>query len=198
MELFWHGKHAFTAVSDGVTCALNPLKGTGIPKASFAVTTEDDQTMYDPKVLEQASYTVNWPGEYEVQGHLIVGVELPDVMDGAIHTMMAVTTIDHVSIAHLGSLTLVPESKLLEKLGTIDVLVLPLNPALKLESYLSIIDTISPNIVVPVTDDASSDLMTQFLKHFGASQLEAQKSLKMSHPETTPDTPDIVLLLPKN
>lgn len=197
MELLWHGQHACTVQSDGVICALNPLKGTNIPKANFVVVTEDDSTMYDAKILETSSYTVNWPGEYEVQGHLIVGVELPDTMDGAIHTMMGITTIDHVSVAHVGVLSSVPEAKTLGKLGTVHVLLLPLTNALKLESFLGIIDTISPSIVVPMADESASELLAQFLKHFGKTDVEPQKSLKLSRPDTTPEFPEIVLLSSK-
>lgn len=197
MELFWHGQHACTLHSDGVICALNPLKGTGIPKASFVVVTEDDDTLYDAALLKSSSYTVNWPGEYEVQGHLIVGVEVPDTMDGAIHTMMGVTTIDHVTVAHVGVVTQVPEAKALEKLGTVHVLLLPLTNALKLENFLSMIDTISPSIVVPMAEEGAADLLAQFLKHFGKADLEPQKSLKLSKPDSTPEFPDIVLLSSK-
>lgn len=198
MELTWLGKQACALSSDGITCLIDPAKKLSFPaKAAFTVLTDSDKSLYDPKALE-SGYCVDWPGEYEVQEHLVVGVEVPDVADGAVHTMMAVTTKDHVSVAFMGMLPHVPEAKLLEKLGTVHVLVLPLSPALKVEELTGIIDTISPNVVIPLYEENQEEMLTAFLKHFAQGEKEALPSFKMSRPEQTPETPDILLLSPKS
>lgn len=196
MELTWLGKQAFSLSSDGITCLIDPAKGLSFPSAQFAVITDSDKSLYDTKTLEKVSYVVDWPGEYEVQGHLIEGIEIQDVGDGAVHTMMSITTIDHVTVAHLGMLESVPESSRLEKLGTVHVLILPLSEKLKLEQLTGIIDTISPGVVIPaITEDQD---ISAFLKHYGKTDLEPLNSFKMARPEQIPETPDIVLLTNKN
>lgn len=198
MELTWLGLQACSLTSDGVTCLIDPAKKIPLPsKASFSVLTDSDRDLYDARALE-AGYCVDWPGEFEVQEHLIVGVEVPDISDGAIHTMMAVTTKDHVTVAFPGLLPHLPEAKLLEKLGTVHVLVLPLSRDLKIEELASLVDTISPNIVVPLYEEDQDAHLQAFLKHYSQGSKEAETTLKMKKPETSPDTPDIVLLDPKN
>lgn len=198
MELTWLGKQAFSLTSDGVTCLIDPAKGLTFPNAAFAVLTDSDKDLYDTKVLEKLGYTVDWPGEYEVQGHLVEGIEIQDVGDGAVHTMMSITTIDHVTVAHVGMLQNVPDSSRLEKLGTVHVLILPFSKELKFEQIMNIIDVVSPGVVIPVYEDAQAELLAAFLKQFGKSEQEPVNSFKMTRPEQIPETPEIVLLAPKN
>lgn len=197
MELTWLGKQAFSISSGGVTCLIDPAKSLTFPNAAFAVLTDSDHTLYDEKTLAKMSYTVDWPGEYEVQEHLIVGIEVPDVADGAVHTMMGVTTKDHVTVAHVGMLPVVPDSSRLEKLGTVHVLLLPLSKDLKLDQLIHIVDVVSPAIVIPIFTDGQEALLASFLKHYAQGEKEALASFKMTKPEQIPETPDIVLLAPK-
>jgi len=198
MELTWLGKQGCSITSDGITCVVDPAKKLPLPsKLSFSVLTESDTSMYDPKALE-AGYVVDWPGEYEVQDHLVEGIEIPDVADGAVHTMVSITTKDQITLAFPGTLPRVPEAKLMEKLGMVHVLVLPLSSALKAEQIISIVDVISPAVVIPLYDASQEATLAAFLKHYAQGDKEPQTSFKMSRPDTIPETPDIILLSPKS
>lgn len=196
MELTWLGKQAFSLASDGVTGLINPEKGISAAKNDFVVLTDSDKTLYNPVLLKNTGYTVDWPGEYEVQKNLVVGVELPDNTEGAIHTMMSITSVDRITVAHLGMLTIMPDSKKLEKLGTVHILILPLS-GLTIDQHISIIDIISPAVVVPIDLDGREKTFEALLKHYGKLDRETQNSIKMPKPESIPETPVITLLAAK-
>lgn len=146
---------------------------------------------------------VKGPGEYEISSVLIIGLTAyHDAVKGQSRGKNTVylMEIDGVTICHLGDIGHVIDDKLLEEIGKIDILMLPvggvtsITPAMAAET----IRKMEPKIVLPMhykTPATSRELepVESFLKEMGQSTIEPKPKLNINK-NNLPLTMQVVIL----
>jgi L-ascorbate metabolism protein UlaG (beta-lactamase superfamily) len=146
---------------------------------------------------------VRGPGEYEISGVLIIGLTAyHDSVKGqsrgknTIYLMEA----DGVTICHLGDIGHVLDDKLIEDMGKVDILMLPvggmntITPAMAAET----IRKAEPKVVIPMhyqTPASKRELepLESFLKDMGQSAIEPKPKLNINK-NNLPLTMQVVVL----
>lgn len=132
-----------------------------------------------PTEIKGKPFLIEGPGEYETKGIFIQGIKEKEAL---IYLIEA----EEVRLCHLNSFSqqeLRPE--FLEKLGNIDILLVPVGGALGPEGAANIISQIEPKIVIPMefkTANVKSKLgkLEDFLKVVGVEKPETFDKLKIS------------------
>ena len=183
MEITWLKEGSFILKDSKNSIIINPtndIKAKG--PFTTAVLLTSDHNEYASDILKSDSTKItDWPGEYEIGGNLIQGVEIPDTNDGAIHTAFSVTSLEKITFAFLGEKMQGLSSSMLEDLGNIDVLIIPITET-ETRTYKNIhavIDDIGPSYVIPAYY-SSDDEYEKFAKNIGISPQEKKKSIKFT------------------
>lgn len=150
----------------------------------------------DPKHIKS-------PGEYEIGGTFITGVSVfHDNQKGDLRGKNTVYVIemDDITLCHLGDLGHALGPQLVEELGDIDVLFLPVGEVstVPVEMAAEIVRQLAPPIVIPMhykTERLTLELspVDRFLDKMRARELEARPSLSVTS-STLPGSTQIVLL----
>src|SRR3989344_6380055 len=116
MTISWYGEACFLLEAGGIRILIEPpSKESGLIaprlKSDILISTR-------PLDNESEAFTIDSPGEYEVKGINILGVD-----DGA-NTIYSIE-IDEIKIAHLGFLNKELGNEKLEILGESDVILVP-------------------------------------------------------------------------
>jgi L-ascorbate metabolism protein UlaG (beta-lactamase superfamily) len=109
------------------------------------------RTTVNPEDFVSSSDTVSFAGEYEIKGVEIEGVEVDaESTPKLIKTAYKITWED-ITIGVLGSISNTPETKVLEKLGEPDVLILPVEEDhfLEPEAAGTVTRQFEPSVVIP-------------------------------------------------
>ncbi len=183
MEITWLKEGSFILKDNKNSIIINPITGTKA-KGPFttAVLLTSDHNEYATDIITSAGTKItDWPGEYEIGGCLIQGVEIPDTNDGTIHTAFSITSPEKITFAFLGSNMHGLSSSALEDLGNIDVLIIPIteNEQRTFKNIHAVIDDIGPSYVIPAYYSSDEDFLS-FAKNIGISPQEKKKSIKFT------------------
>jgi L-ascorbate metabolism protein UlaG (beta-lactamase superfamily) len=212
MEITWYGLSCFRLTQRGlatvVTDPYDSSVGLTSPKlkADIVTISHDSPGHSSLKALKGKYRAIASPGEYEIGGVFITGIELDggkrasDEQEGARRNILYVFEYDDLTIAHLGDLSKVPSQSQIENLGTVDVALVPvgggeaLNPAQAAET----ISLIEPSMVVPMHHKTGKEKLelgpvAPFLSEMGISNAEAKPSLKVSKSSMSDETQVVVL-----
>jgi len=144
------------------------------------------------------SHTLTGPGEYEIGGVFITGVQTNGAKKKSqeeLRNTLYVFDYEGITVAHLGDLQRVPSQTEIEALGNVHVALVPvgggggLSPAMAVE----VISLLEPGIVIPMhygTPASKIKLapVSKFLKEMGLGDITPQPTLKVgsgSVPEET-------------
>jgi L-ascorbate metabolism protein UlaG (beta-lactamase superfamily) len=144
----------------------------------------------------EAPFVVDGPGEYEVSGLFIIGVQAPSA-GGEAATLYTVTD-GEVTACHVGRIASLPAQPLLEQLGPVDVLIVPLGEtALSAASAAELVGLMEPALVVPLDDAETSggEHVARFVKEMAADDVELLTLLRVL-PNRLPDETEVRLLAP--
>lgn len=161
MEITWLGQSCFRIQGKETTIVIDPYDpklGLKLPKklsADLLLVTHDH---YDHNYIKGVSgnpYIINTPGEYEVEGVLVTGIELfHDKKQGADRgkTTAFIVELDGITICHLGDVGQDLSDSEVEKLGDIDILMIPTGGVytINAEEAAKIIGEIEPKITIPM------------------------------------------------
>jgi L-ascorbate metabolism protein UlaG (beta-lactamase superfamily) len=208
MEITWFGLSCFRLAERGfATVVTDPFDaretgyGPSKLKANIVTISHDGPGYNYLGMVDGAPYVVKGPGEYEVGGVFITGIQLggqkrpEDISNTAF-----VFDYDSLTVAHLGDLNRTPTQGEIEAMGTVNIALVPigsdhgLNPAHAAE----VISMLEPNLVIPMhyaTSDnpLSLDSLSKFLKEMGITEIETQASLKISASSLPEETRVVVL-----
>jgi len=157
--------------------------------------------------VEGSPYVVNGPGEYEIQGVVVMGfATYHDGQGGAKRGSNTIyrIEIDGVSIAHLGDLGHTLNSDQVDALDGVDILLIPVGGIYTVDAgqAASIVKEIDPKIVIPMhygrsslNQDVFGELapVSTFLKEMGKEEVQPQPKLVISH-DTLPSELQLVVL----
>jgi L-ascorbate metabolism protein UlaG (beta-lactamase superfamily) len=149
------------------------------------------------------SHVITGPGEYEIGGVFITGVQTNGVTR---HTpgepLNTLYTLDFggLTVAHLGDLRRVPSQAEIEALGNVHVALVPVGGGGGLSSAkaVEVISVLEPGIVIPMHYSLPGSALklsplSKFLKEMGVASAEPQPSLKLSISSVPEDTRVVVL-----
>ncbi len=161
MDITFLGHSAFKIKGKNATVVTDPYdsKALGIkfPKTSADIITVSHDH-YDHNSVDQISdvrRVIKGPGEYEILGVSMIGyASFHDDKEGAERgkNTIFVYEMDNMRIAHLGDLGHTLSDKIVEEIGTIDILMIPVGGfyTIDTEKALEVFRAIEPSIVIPM------------------------------------------------
>ncbi len=179
MDMTWLGHACFRMRGrEGIvlTDPPDPKSGHAIPRTEAGLVTMSHEHEGHASLRSVAGEPVvlRGPGEYEVHEVLVTGVgTFHDDEKGALRGRNTVFTIrlDDLVICHLGDLGHALPASDLEKLGDVDIALVPISgPDINLSAALAaeIVHQLEPKVVVPMSydpDDKKKDTPFQRLLH---------------------------------
>jgi L-ascorbate metabolism protein UlaG (beta-lactamase superfamily) len=210
MEISWYGHSCFrfsernmasvvTDPYDSSTIGYNPLK----LKADIVTISHDAAGHNFTDAVKGVSHTLTGPGEYEVGGVFITGVQTDGHggdNNGQPRNTLYVFDYDGLTVAHLGDLKQVPSQSEVEALGSVNVVLIPVGGGggLNAAKAAEAVSLLEPNIVVPMhfslpESKLPLDSLEKFLKEMGLSSVERQPSLKLNRTGLPDETHVMVL-----
>jgi L-ascorbate metabolism protein UlaG (beta-lactamase superfamily) len=209
MEITWYGHSCFrltersmaTVVTDPFDYAsigYDPLK----LKADIVTVSHDASGHNNAKAVKGASHVITGPGEFEIGGVFITGVQTngQSKKDDELRNTLYVFDYDGITVAHLGDLRRVPSQAEVEDMGAVNVALVPVGGGggLNAAKAAEVISLLEPNIVIPMhyaTKDAKLklDSLDKFLKEMGLSASQPEASLKVTRTGLPEETRVVVL-----
>lgn len=210
MEITWYGLSCFRLTERGMasvvtdpydykTAGYEPLK----LKADIVTISHDAPGHNHAAAVKGKSHVLTGPGEYEIGGVFITGVQTNGQTRRAVDEVrntLYVFDYDGINVAHLGDLSRVPSQSEIEALGNVHVALVPvgggasLNPAKAVE----VISLLEPGIVIPMHYQIAGTTiklgpLSKFLKEMGVATAEPQASLKITANSVPEETRVVVL-----
>ncbi len=207
MEITWYGHSCFRLTERGMaTVVVDPYDSKAIGysalklKADIVTVSHDAPGHSFSDAVKGTSHVITGPGEFEIGGVFITGVQTDGTGAGKkakeqVRNTLYVFDYEGITVAHLGDLKQVPTQAEIEALGTVNVALVPVGGGggLNAAKAAEVVSLLEPNIVIPMhyaTPDVKVSLesLNKFLKEMGLSKQEAQPSLKVTRtglPEET-------------
>ncbi len=212
MEITWYGHSCFrlsernlaTVVTDpfdNKTVGYFPLK----LKADIVTVSHDAPGHNHTAVVKGSSHVITGPGEFEIGGVFITGVQTEGGGSGKkakpqTRNTLYVFDYDGLTVAHLGDLSELPPQTEIEALGTVHVALVPVGGGggLNAAKAAEVVSMLEPNIVVPMhyaTPDAkiTLDPLNKFLKEMGLGKEAPLPSLKITRSGLPEETKVMIL-----
>ncbi len=210
MEITWYGLSCFRLTERGMASVVTdpydhtvtgyePLK----LKADIVTVSHDAPGHNSVTAVKGKSHVITGPGEYEIGGVFITGVQTNGVSkrdaDEPRNTLY-VFDFGGITVAHLGDLRRVPSQTEIETLGNVQVALVPVGGGggLSAAKAVEVISLLEPGIVIPMhytTVGANLKLgpVSKFLKEMGIGSVEPQPSLKVTSGSVPEETRVVVL-----
>jgi L-ascorbate metabolism protein UlaG (beta-lactamase superfamily) len=188
---------------------FDELLGLKVPNfsADIALVTHEHYDHNNIKALKGTPFILRGPGEYEVKGVFIQGIDsFHDDKEGKERGQNTIYTIEaeDMRFCHLGDLgqkQLTDEQ--IDKIGEIDVLMLPVGGTFTISSTeaAKIISQIEPKIVIPMHFQLPKlklklDDVSKFLKTMGKNSIAPQDKLTIKKSTLPKIGMEIVVLQP--
>ncbi len=208
MDIDWFGHSCFRLREGGVTIITDPYeKSTGynMPRVrADIVTVSHESPGHSAASAVKGDFKLlNKPGEYEVRGIFISGVQTwLEAIKGQPkeENVIFVFEFGDITVGHLGDLSKVLTQAQVEALPSIDVLLVPVggHSALDADKAAEVISLLEPSIVVPMhyrtpISTAELDPLGKFLKEMGVAEQAPQETLRFSRSDL-PEETQVVLL----
>ena len=210
MEIVWYGHSCFRFIERGMAAVVTdpfdsevvgyePLK----LRADIVSVSHDAPGHNFTGVVKGAGHKLVGPGEYEIGGVFITGVQTDanskKGANKAANTLF-LFDFDGLTIAHLGDLSQVPSQSEVEALGTVNVALVPVGGGngLNAAKAAEVISLLEPNIVIPMHYAGASgklelDPLSKFLKEMGLTAQDSVPSLKITRSGLPEETKVIIL-----
>jgi len=161
MEITWYGQSCFKIEDKENSIVIDPYDpatGLKLPKnlsANVLLITHDHHDHNYKQGVSGNPYVINCPGEYEIAGATITGIPaFHDKKQGQELGKITIYTIEFegIKICHLGDLGQDLTDEEIDKLGTVDILMIPVGSVYTIngEEAAKIVGEIEPKIVIPM------------------------------------------------
>lgn len=208
MDIDWYGHSCFRLREQGVTIITDPYDrslGYTMPRARADIVTvsHDSPSHSGVAAVKGEPKILNKPGEYEVGGIFISGIQTwLEMVKGQPkeENVIFVFEFDGLTVCHLGDLAKVLTQSQVEALPDIDVLLTPVggHGALDADKAAEVISLLEPHIVIPMhyhseIANVELDPLGKFLKEMGVAEQAPQESLRITRSDLPEETQVIVL-----
>lgn len=208
MQIFWQGYSSIRIeskngdqVSTLVTDPFENEASVRFPRtieSDIVLLSNEDRGRFNLEALNGKPFIISQPGEYEARGVFVDAIRDPNVGDQMI--IYRIMT-EGMSIAFLGRVNRKLTNTELERLESIDVLLLPVGGGDGLSPTIAadLINEIEPRVVVPIhyaIPGIKTELGTveAFCKHLGACQKEDMTRLKIQKKDLPVDAMMVAVL----
>ena len=217
MELTYIGHSCFKIKTKDLTLVIDPYNpkdvGYSLPKmsADVVLTTHNHADHNFVEGVEDCKLVIDRPGEYEKADVFIYGIStFHDEKSGGDRGLNTIYLIeaDGINILHLGDLGHELSDETLEKLSTVDVLLIPVGGTYTIdaEKATEIISEIEPAYVVPMhykTSDLKGieglDPVEKFLDEMGKDKnVQKLDKLVLRTRSDIPEDTEVIILEPKH
>jgi len=209
MEITWYGLSCFRLTERGLASIVTDPYDHNITgyeplklRADIVTISHNAPGHNNSAAVKGKDYVLTGPGEYEIGGVFITGVQTNDVKrnpDEPRNTLY-VFDFEGLSVAHLGDLRRVPSQAEVEALGNVHVALVPVGGGggLSPSKAVEVVSMIEPGIVIPMHYGVPGGLLklgpvSKFLKEMGTGNLEPLSSIKLTM-SSIPDETRVVLL----
>ncbi len=216
MDITWFGHSCFRLRDRSVSVVTDPYgKDIGLllprVRADLVTISHDADDHNYAKGVKSGFKTLTGPGEYEITGVFVTGLELRGERKrkdqaSKLRNTVFLFEFEDLTICHLGDLDHVPsQAQVEEGLSQVDVLLIPVGggESLNAAQASEIVGLLEPHIVIPMhykvkglSPEVKLDPVAKFLKEMGLDNVPTQETLKVSH-STLPEETQVVLLEPK-
>ncbi len=212
MEITWYGHYFFRLTERNIaTVVTDPYDNQSVGyfplklKGDIITISHDAPGHNNSEAVKGTSHIIRGPGEFEIGGVFITGVQTDGSGGGRktkdqIRNTLYVFDYDGLTVAHLGDLKQVPSQTEIEALGTVNVALVPVGGGggLNAAKAAEVISLLEPNIVIPMhyaTPDAKVSLesLNKFIKEMGLGKPETQLSIKVTR-SGLPEESHVVVL----
>jgi L-ascorbate metabolism protein UlaG (beta-lactamase superfamily) len=206
LDVTWLGQSCFRLRGRGAAVVTDPFPPSLGPRLRLegnVVTVSHPHENHSHVQSVKDAYVIEGPGEYEVSGVTVVGLPtFHDNQQGAEHgrNTVYVIELDDVRVCHLGDLGHTLDDRALERIGNVDVLLVPVGGGRTLDGAKAaeVCRQVEPRYVVPMhfghpalhTDLAPVE---RFLKEMGVPESEAQTRLTVQASSAEAETKVVVL-----
>ncbi len=209
MEITWYGHSCFCLAERGLAtviadpCNENFLGGQSLKLKGDIVTVSHDKPGHNHiEAVEGEPHVVNGPGEYEIGGVFITGVQTNEhAKKDEVRNVLYLFDFNGLNIAHLGAVNSVPSQAEVEALGPVQVLLLPIGGDTTLDAAKAaeVVNLFEPNIVIPMhyalSGESDTENLNKFLKQMGvADHADRLDVLKLTSSSSLPEETRVVVL----
>jgi L-ascorbate metabolism protein UlaG (beta-lactamase superfamily) len=214
MEITWYGHSCFRLTERNyATVVTDPFDSKAIGydalklRSDIVTVSHDAPGHNNPDAVKGTSHVIDGPGEFEIGGVFITGVQSDSGASGkkrskddSPRNTIYVFDYDGITVAHLGDLKQTPTQSEIESLGTVNVVLVPVGGGggLNAAKAAEVISLIEPNLVIPMhyatpATKVSLDSLNKFIKEMGLTQPATQPSLKVTRSSLPNETHVVVL-----
>ncbi len=215
MTITWYGQTCFRITTQknrngSINILIDPFeKGIGLrpPKteADILLITHDSK-----RILSGNFFLISGPGEYDIKGVYIQGIpglsknKLPEKEEVSKKNIIYTIETEKMKICHLGRLGQKElTSDQIEKIGKVDILMVPVGGKETLEAgeSIKIMSQIEPKIIIPMYYQIPKlkiklDNFNKFLKSLGIKSLEPLPKLSIKKKDISEEEARIIALSP--
>lgn len=211
MQITWLGQSCFKIQGKEVTVVTDPYNkelGLKLPRL-FADILTVSHGHYDHSNIEAVSgnpFIISTPGEYEIKGVFIYGIpSFHDNKQGAERgpNTLYLFEFEGLKIVHLGDLGHLLIDDQLDKLQSVDILLIPVGGiyTINAEQASEVISQIEPRIVIPMHYKIPGlkenlDGISKFSKEMGIKETEAIDKLRITKKDLPQEETKVVILKP--
>lgn len=171
-------------------------------EAEVLLVSHDEEDANNLEAVTGNPYVINLPGEFEVKGVFVFGVSAPlkrEVKGTGVPNLLFRIEAEGMRLAHLGALDRGLTDDELQKLESIDILMIPVGGGRVMDPKMAaeVISQIEPRAVIPMTHavaGAKEPLGTvdAFCKAFGTCRREDMNKYKITRKDLPED--DMVII----
>lgn len=210
MEINWYGHSCFRLTERGMaTVVTDPYDNTAVGFKPLKLRGEIVTVSHEApghsfvKSVQGRSRVINGPGEFEIGGVFITGVQTNQKSKRTANeprNTLYVFDYDGVTVAHLGDLQLVPSQTEIESLGGVNVVLVPVGggKSLNASKAAEVVSLLEPGIVIPMhyqVPESKIKLapLSRFLKEMGVGKIDPVPSLKITRTSVPTEARVVVL-----
>ena len=208
MEINWLGHSCFLIKGKEKTIITDPCHpnlgySIGTPKADIVTISHFHPGHSYIEAIANKPKQIKGPGEYEIGGTFITGIAtFHDREEGKIRGKNTVYLVemDGMTLCHLGDLGHPLTSQLIEELGVVNILFLPVGEVstISVDTAVEIIKQLNPHIVIPMhykTEALARNLepLVKFLNKMGIRKAEPKAKLAIT-PTSLPASTQVIVL----
>ena len=211
MDITWLGHSCFRIKGKEVTVITDPCHPSlgyslGKLQADIVTLSHLHPGHCYTEAITSEFREVRVPGEYEMKGTFITGISTwHDTVQGQKlgKNIVYLLEMDGMTLCHLGDLGHLPSSELIEDVGDIDVLFLPVGGMSTIGGSMAaeIVRRLTPKVVIPMhykTAALTKELepVDKFLKEVGVKEAVSQAKLSVTRSNLPTSTQVIILDYP--
>lgn len=196
MQIIWYGAHCFKLISPEVTILTDPFSPAKLGFKNPRITSEIvifSSSQQEEKKISSETFILSTPGEVGIKDVFIYG--LPHFEGKNLKTIFKLN-IEDLKICFLGEIAEALADEEVEKLGEVDILILPISKnTLSFKKALEIVKEIEPTLIIPQYGKDKNEI-SEFVKELGKKNLEEIDKLKIKKKDLVDDKTEIIILKP--